>query len=84
MTNKKKKTLLSFVFYDFVIFFSYIIIYFYIQHADSHPRGLEHSVVQRDGKNEPLGRSLFRDADDFRQLRPVQFAGRNFGRRIFL
>lgn len=51
--------------------------------VDPHPRRLEHSVVQWNGKNESLGRSLLRDADDFWQLRVVQFAGSNFGRRIF-
>lgn len=52
--------------------------------TDSYTRRLEHSVVQRNGKDKPLGRSLFRDADDIRQLRFVQFTGSNFGRRIFL
>lgn len=47
--------------------------------TDSYTRRLEYSIIQWNGKNESLGCSLFRDADDFRQLRVVQFAGSNSG-----
>lgn len=52
--------------------------------TDPHARRLEHRSVQRNGKNESLGCSLLRHADDFRQLCAVQFTGSHFGRRIFL
>lgn len=51
-------------------------------HLDPNARGLERGIIQRHGKDKPLGRTVFRCPHDFRQLRPLQLVGGHSRRRL--
>ena len=49
----------------------------------TYPRRLEPRIIPWNGKNKPLGSTVFCCPDDFRKLCPIQLASRYFSRRIF-